>query len=77
MAGKRRETPDYDGKIKAPPAAGVHVVGWIEFSCRLPPMPCCRSTQKSSENQLSQRRRTYQSPPMARREGKGYKAAIS
>ena len=26
-----------DGKIKAPPAPGVHVIGWIGFSCRLPP----------------------------------------
>lgn len=40
-----RATPDFwDGKIKVPPAAGVHVVGWIGFSCRLPPMPCWRST---------------------------------
>ncbi len=36
VRGPDAYTRPTDGEIKAPPAAGVHVVGWIGFFCRLP-----------------------------------------
>jgi hypothetical protein len=53
----QEEGPNYDGKIKAAPSPGLHVVGFADDLPTAPMLPCWRCPMKSFYFQCRERRR--------------------